>query len=68
MSELIFNVSGTHPDTGEKLYSLRVNGKIMEDGLTIDQVIRRIGREDSEELGERHLTLPEDLKSRHSRR
>ena len=66
MPEIEFSVSGERG--GEKLYALRVNGNLIEDGLTIDQVIRRIAREDSEELGEKHLTLPEDLKPRHSRR
>ena len=67
MPEIVFTVSGAHPDTGEKLYSLRIGGKIIEDGLTIDQVICRISREDKS-LGEKHITLPEDRLSRHSRR
>lgn len=67
MSEIIFKAYGPHPDPGEKVYSLWINGKFMEDGLTIDQVIRRISRED-ESLGEKHITLPEDRLPRHSRR
>lgn len=68
VTDIKFTVTGADPNTGEKLYSLRINGKIVADGLTIDQVVRRIGREDEEELGERHIQLPEHLQPRHSRR
>ena len=53
---------------GEKLYALRINGKLIEDGLTIDEVIRRINRNDMECLGERHCQTPETQMPRHSRR
>lgn len=68
MSEIKFTVTGADANTGEKLYSLCINGKIVADGLTIDQVVRRIGREDEEELGGRHMQLPEHLRQHYSRR
>lgn len=66
MPEIEFTVSGERG--GEKLYALRINGKLIEDGLTIDEVIRRINRNDEECLGERHSRTPEDIRPRHSRR
>ena len=66
MPDIEFSVSGERE--GEKLYALRINGKLIEDGLTIDEVIRRINRNDMECLGERHCQTPEDLRPRHSRR
>jgi len=66
MHDIEFTVSDVRD--GEKFYALRINGKLIEDNLSIDEVIRRIAREDADCLGERHMTLPENLKSRHSRR
>ena len=67
MRRIDFTVAGQLPN-GEKLYELRIEGKLIQEGLTIDQVVRRICREDEECLGERSMTLPEDLRPRHSRR
>ena len=66
MSEIEFTESGMRG--GEKLCELRVNGKIVSSGLTIDEVVRLINRADEEALGERHITTPEDKMPRHSRR
>lgn len=66
MSEIKFTVSGERG--GEKFYELRVNGKIVSSGLTIDEVVRLINRADEEALGERHITTPEDRSPRHNRR
>ena len=66
MSEIKFTVNGECG--GEKLYELRVNGKIVSRGLTIDEVVRLINRADEEALGGRHITTPEDRAPRHSRR
>lgn len=66
MSETKFTESGMRG--GEKFYELRVNGKIVSSGLTIDEVVRLINRADEEALGERHITTPEDRSPRHSRR
>ena len=67
MRRIDFTVAGQLPD-GEKLYELRIEGKLIQEGLTIDEVIRRINRSDEEALGETHMSLPEDLRPRHSRR
>ena len=66
MPEIEFTVSGERG--GEKLYALRINGKLIENDLTIDEVIRRINRNDEECLGERHCQRPEDIRPRPSRR
>lgn len=66
MPDVEFTVSGERE--GEKLYALRINGKLIEDGLTIDEVIRRINQNDMECLGERHCQTPETQMPRHSRR
>ena len=66
MPDIEFTVSGER--CGEKLYALRINGKLIEDALTIDEVIRRINKDDEECLGERHCQRPEDIRPRHSRR
>lgn len=67
MPDIEFSVCGVNK-AGEKLYTLRVNKKIVGEPMTIDEVVRHINRADELTLGERHMTLPEDLKPRHSRR
>ena len=59
-AEIEFTVSAVHG--GEKLYALRINGKLIEDDLTIDEVIRRINRDDEECLGEKHCPHMEEPK------
>lgn len=44
---------GYRPD-GETLYRLVIDGEIVREGLTLDQVIRAINRRDEERLGEEH--------------
>lgn len=67
MPDIEFKSTGVDGQ-GEKLYELRIGGKLIEEGLTIDEVIRRISRDDEARLGEKHMRLPEDLRQRHSRR
>lgn len=66
MADIEFTVSAERD--GEKLYALRINGKLIEDGLSIDEVVRRINRADEEALGHRHIDTPEDKLPRPSRR
>lgn len=50
---LEFKITGTRPD-GVKLYRLEIDGRIVREGLTIDEVIEAINRADEESLGARH--------------
>lgn len=67
MPDIEFSVCGVNAD-GEKLYTLRVNKKIVGEPMTIDEVVRHINRADELTLGERHIDTPEDRLPRHSRR
>ena len=67
ISDIEFSVCGVNAD-GEKLYTLRVNKKIVGEPMTIDEVVRQINRADELSLGERHMNTPEDRLPRHSRR
>ena len=67
MPDIEFSVCGMNAD-GEKLYTLRVNKKIVGEPMTIDEVVRQINRADELTLGERHMTTPEDRLPWRSRR
>lgn len=67
MPEIEFTVCGENA-AGEKLYNLKVAGKIVSGPMTIDEVIYHINKADEMSLGERHIQIPEDRTPRHSRR
>lgn len=52
---LKFEQDGTLPG-GEKSYRLVIEGDLVAEGLTLDQVIEAINRRDEEKLGEEHGT------------
>lgn len=39
---------------GEPLYRLLLDGKVVREGMTIDQVVAAINRRDEEQLGDDH--------------
>ena len=43
---------------GEILYKLQIDGKTEREGMTLDEVIVEIQREDEENLGARHAPRP----------
>ena len=47
-----FERTGVDPYTGEMLYRLQIKGRMVREGLTIDQVIEAITAQDEERLGE----------------
>lgn len=49
MAKIVFEISGTRAD-GCKLYRLCIDGVPVRDGLTIDEVIEAINRQDEEGL------------------
>ena len=51
--DIRFTATGYLPG-GEKVYRLIIDGKIIRDGLTLDEVVRAINRRDEERLGELH--------------
>lgn len=67
MPDIEFKLCGENA-AGEKLYNLKVAGKIVSGPMTIDEVIRHINEADELSFGERHMYIPEDLLPRHSRR
>ena len=48
-----FECHAKRPD-GEKLYRLVIDGRVVREGLTIDEVIEAINRRDEDRLGEDH--------------
>ena len=50
---LKFESDGTLPG-GEKSYRLVIEGELVAEGLTLDQVVEAINRRDEEKLGEEH--------------
>ena len=48
-----FECHAKWPD-GEKLYRLVIDGRVVREGLTIDEVIEAINRRDEDRLGEDH--------------
>ena len=48
-----FECHAKRPD-GENLYRLVIDGRVVREGLTIDEVIEAINRRDEERLGEDH--------------
>lgn len=54
-----FECHARRPD-GEKLYRLVIDGRVVREGLTIDEVIRAINARDEESLGADHA--PREMK------
>lgn len=52
-----FEQTGRRPD-GEKIYRLVINDRVIREGMTLDEVIVEIQREDEENLGARHTPRP----------
>ena len=48
-----FEQTGRRPD-GEKFYRLIIDGNVIRENMTLDEVIAEIHREDEENLGARH--------------
>ena len=48
-----FTRQSVRPD-GETLYRLVIDGEIVREGLTLDQVVRAINRRDEKRLGREH--------------
>lgn len=67
MRSLKFEHNGFSPD-GERLYDLVIDEVLVESGLTIDQVVEHINRNDERRLGKIHVQTPEDLRQEVSRR
>lgn len=51
-----FECHAKRPD-GEKLYRLVIDGRVVREGLTIDEVIEAINAQNEERLGEEHGPL-----------
>lgn len=52
-----FEQTGRRPD-GEILYRLVIGDEVIREGMTLDEVIAEIHREDEENLGARHSPRP----------
>lgn len=57
MLKLKVNKTGVDPDTGDPVYCLKIDGRVVREDLTLDQVIEAINRQDEERLGEEHGPL-----------
>lgn len=53
MAKIVFEATDTRAD-GCKLYRLVIDGRVVREGLTIDEVIEAINRRDEDRLGEDH--------------
>lgn len=51
--DIRFRRCGVRPD-GEALYRMEIDGRVTTEGLTLDEVIAAINKEDEERLGEEH--------------
>lgn len=54
MPELKFEKTGVDQETGETLFRMVVNGRVVREELTIDQAVEAINAQDEERLGEDH--------------
>lgn len=52
-----FEQTGRNPG-GEKIYRLVIDDRVIREGMTLDEVIAEIHREDETSLGERHTPQP----------
>ena len=62
MLKLKVNKTGVDPDTGEPVYRILIGGRVVRKGLTLDQVIEAINRQDEEGLlgNDRHSGVRRD--------
>lgn len=54
MVQIKFSRSGQSPN-GQPLYTLSIDGRIVEAGLTIKEVVERINEHDELRFGEAHV-------------
>lgn len=50
MLKLKVDKTGVDPDTGEPVYCMKIDGRVVREDLTMDQVIEAINRQDEEGL------------------
>ena len=67
MEKVVFKKSGVSAD-GDALYDLWIGGKLVREGLTMDEVVKRICGPEEPDRNPPQIRTPEDRRGRLQRR